>query len=108
MQEMKQFVNKSQLSEYTLQAPFADLDINITDYLDDLFPNDGNTSYEELECVGYNPKLETLVATLRVKKDAGYSGGLCTAGSREYVTFYADFNNNGYYETCLGTTSTDS
>jgi hypothetical protein len=28
-------------------------------------------------------------------------------GSREYVTFWADFNNNGFFETCLGTTSVD-
>jgi hypothetical protein len=105
MAEMKQYVHKAQLADININQPFAELDINISDYLDLLYPTDGNTSYEELECVGYNPRLETLVATLRVKKSSGYSGGLCTAGSREYVTFYADLNNNGTYETCLGTTS---
>ncbi|MBR9919978.1 MAG: hypothetical protein GYB31_04005 [Bacteroidetes bacterium] len=106
MAEMKQFVNKAQLStQVGISQPLAEIDINISDYLDILFPTDGNTSFEELECVGYNPILETLVGTIRVKKSAGYSGGLCTSGSREYVTFYADTNNNGTYETCLGTTS---
>ena len=41
----------------------------------------------------------------RVKKPLGYSGGLCTQGSREYVTFWADLNANGFFETCLGTAS---
>lgn len=66
---------------------------------------DGNTKYEELECVGLNPNLDTLVGTIRVKQPNGYSGNLCSAGSREYVTFWADFDNNGSFETFLGTTS---
>jgi|SRR5215213_4675127 len=66
---------------------------------------DGSTKYEELECVGLNPNLDTLVGTIRVKQPNGYSGNLCSAGSREYVTFWADFDNNGSFETCLGTTS---
>jgi hypothetical protein len=65
---------------------------------------DGNTSYEELECVGLNPNLDTLVATIRIKRPSGFSGNPCTAGSKEYVTFWADFNDNGTFETCLGTT----
>ncbi|MCB0703960.1 MAG: hypothetical protein KDC34_01565 [Saprospiraceae bacterium] len=105
MQEMQQYVSKAQVADAGLSQTFAQIGINVSDYLDILYPKDGNVSYEELECVGYNPKLETLVATLRVKKSSGYLGSLCKAGSREYVTFYADFNNNGYYETCLGTTS---
>jgi hypothetical protein len=48
---------------------------------------------------------DTLVGVIRVKLPNGYSGSPCTAGSREYVTFWADFNNNGTFETCLGTTS---
>src|SRR5581483_3371540 len=39
----------------------------------------------------------------QVKKPSGFSGGLCTNGSREYVTFWADFDGNGSFETCLGT-----
>jgi hypothetical protein len=70
-----------------------------------LFPVDGDTRYEELECVGYDPNNSTLVGTIRVKLPNGYSGGLCTSGSKEFVTFWADLNNNGTFETCLGTTS---
>jgi hypothetical protein len=72
---------------------------------DQFSATDGNTTYEELECVGLNPKLDTLVGTVRVKLPNGYSGNLCAAGSREYVAFWADFNNNGTFETYLGTTS---
>jgi hypothetical protein len=72
--------------------------------LDKLFPTDGDTSYEELTCIGLDPNLpDTLIGVIQVKKSAGYSGGPCTDGSREYVTFWADFDNNGSFETCLGT-----
>jgi hypothetical protein len=73
-----------------------------------LFPTDGNTSYEELECVGLQPSygaLDTLAGVIRIKQKAGYSGNPCTTGSKEYVAFWADFDNNGSYETYLGTTS---
>ena len=68
---------------------------------------DGSVAYEELDCVGLRPSgmSDELVGIIRVKKASGYSGGPCTAGSREYVTFWADFNNNGTFETCLGTAS---
>ena len=83
---------------------FPDLELN-PDIIGKLFPADGNTSYEELECVGFNPLQDTLAGVIRVKLPNGYSGGLCTAGSTEYVTFWADYNNNGTFETCLGTAS---
>src|SRR5256885_10008839 len=40
-----------------------------------------------------------------LKKASGFSGGPCTQGSREYVTFWGDFDGNGSFETCLGTAS---
>src|SRR4030067_2195403 len=65
---------------------------------------DGDISYEELKCIGLDPNYpDTLVGVIQVKKAAGYSGGPCTDGSREYVTFWADFDGNGSFETCLGT-----
>lgn len=82
-----------------------DLGIDWPD-LGDLFaPTDGNVSFEELECIGYDDATSSLVGVLRVKKPSGYSGGPCTAGSVEYVTFWADLNHNGTFETCLGTAS---
>lgn len=74
--------------------------------LDLLFPSDGNTSYEELRCIGLDPNHpDTLVGVIEVKKGSGYSGGPCTNGSKEFVTFWADFDHNGNFETCLGTAS---
>lgn len=84
---------------------FPDLGISLDELLGNLFPQNGSTRYEQLECIGYNPNLSTLAGVIRVKLPSGYSGGLCTKGSTEYVTFWADFNNNGTFETCLGTTS---
>lgn len=48
----------------------------------------GNTTYEELHCVGADYHKEALVATLQVKKTAGYSGDLCKSGSKEHVAFW--------------------
>lgn len=75
------------------------------DILDILFPKtDGNISYEELRCIGLDPNYpDHLLGIIHVKKPAGYSGGPCTKGSTEYVTFWGDFNSNGTFETCLGT-----
>lgn len=73
--------------------------------IDVLFPKkDGDISFEELKCIGLDPNSpDTLVGVIQVKKQTGYSGGPCTDGSREYVTFWADFDGNGSFETCLGT-----
>lgn len=86
---------------------FPGLEINWGDIVGKLFPTDGDTRYEKMECIGLDtrPTVETLVGVIRVKLPYGYSGNPCTAGSREYVTFWADFDNNGTFETCLGTTS---
>jgi len=75
------------------------------DIFDLLFPKtDGDISYEELKCVGLDPNMpDTLVGVIQVKKALGYSGGPCTDGSKEYVTFWGDFDGNGTFETCLGT-----
>ncbi len=50
-----------------------------------------DTNYEQLTCAGYNPQTRELEAVLQIKQSSGYSGGLCTAGSTEYVGFYAYF-----------------
>jgi hypothetical protein len=70
-----------------------------------LFPTtDGNTGFEELTCIGLDPNHpDTLVGVIEVKKNAGYSGGPCTSGSTEYVSFWADFDGNGSFESFIGT-----
>ena len=88
-------------------GPLQDLRIEIADFPGFLFPANGNTSFEELECTGYNPNLDTLVETIRIKKSAGCSGGPCQGGSTECVTFWADLNNSGNFETCIGTASVE-
>jgi hypothetical protein len=51
----------------------------------------GNTTFEQLTCAGYNPQTRALEGVILVKQSSGYSGGLCTPGSTEYVSFYAFF-----------------
>ncbi|MGD1993786.1 MAG: hypothetical protein PVI59_11385 [Anaerolineae bacterium] len=54
---------------------------------------EGNTKYEELTCIGFNPKLDMLEATLQIKLPFGYGGGLCGTGSIEYVRFFIDYGD---------------
>lgn len=103
--EMSAFVSaKTSLSakSFAKLLPGIAIDPGIVDVL---FPKtDGDISYEELKCIGLDPNHpDTLVGVIQVKKPCGYSGGPCTDGSREYVTFWADFDGNGSFETCLGT-----
>jgi hypothetical protein len=57
----------------------------------------GDETYEQLGCVALNPTTDELVATLELKQPAGYSGGLCTAGSEEYVAFWVDWGGGFQY-----------
>jgi hypothetical protein len=81
---------------------FAGLDINISDIIGNILKTDGNTSYEEMGCVGLNTMTSNLEATIKVKKGFGYLGTLCKKGSREYVAFWMDFGSGWEY---VGTTS---
>jgi len=106
--EVQKLLSQPTLTE-NLMAPsstgvLADLGLNIAE-INKFFPVEGDTRYEQLECIGLNPNQDTLAGIIRVKLSSGYSGGPCTAGSQEYVTFWADFGNNGTFTTCLGTTS---
>lgn len=107
--EVLKLVNKPSTSGPITTPGFANalpgLGIDLSNIGKFLFPVDGNTNYEELECVGLSPDESLLAGIIRVKLPNGYSGGPCTDGSREFVTFWADTNNNGIFETCLGTTS---
>src|SRR5215203_557236 len=47
----------------------------------------GDTTYEQLTCVGLNPPYDRLEGIIHVKLDAGYGGDICGPGSREYVRF---------------------
>lgn len=62
----------------------------------------GNVSFEELGCLGLDEGLAALVATFNVKQSSGYSGPPCSAGSNEYVSFWADWDDDCRF-TYLGT-----
>jgi len=65
--------------------------IDLGPILTGLATTSGSTEYEQLTCAGYNPQTQELEAVIEIKQNAGYSGGLCTAGSYEYVAFFAYF-----------------
>jgi len=62
------------------------------------------TFWEELTCVGYNPREKRLEGMVSIKQATGYSGTLCNPSSKEYVRFFVDFKDgSGYQE--MGYTS---
>lgn len=83
------------LTSYVAPALSAQaLKIDLSAVLKALEDTSGNTTYEELECVGLDDNAEQLVGSFRVKRSTGYSGGPCTAGSTEYVAYWADFGDD--------------
>jgi len=50
--------------------------------------------------------LERFIATFRIKQSIGYSGNLCSAGSKEYIAFWADWDNTCEW-TYAGTVAVD-
>jgi hypothetical protein len=58
----------------------------------------GDTSFEELTCLGFNPDTDILTAIVRIKKGSGYSGGPCTDGSQEFVRFYLDYGDGSWVD----------
>lgn len=85
-------------------SEFAGLDINWANLVAALQEKDADVAFEQLDCLGLEgmPGFERLVATFRIKQNAGYSGNLCSAGSYEYVAFWADWDNTCTF-TYLGT-----
>ena len=58
----------------------------------------GNTTYEQLNCLGLDYNREWLVATFSIKKPLGYGGNLCKKGSLEHVAFWADWDDTCEWE----------
>ena len=52
-----------------------------------------DTTFEELKCVGLQPSLNRLEAVVHIKQQSGYSGHICSPGSREYIRFYISMDN---------------
>lgn len=89
------------------KSPLAQLGLEVEE-IDNLFEliqsGDGDTSFEELKCIGLKPELDLLEGVLTVKKNLGYSGSLCSPGSTEYVAFWIDFGDGAGF-THVGTSS---
>jgi hypothetical protein len=93
-------------SEFSLmnKSMLEALKINVNSIIDQLGKviaidtSKANVDYEELTCVGLDYNSESLVATICIKKQAGYSGNLCTPGSNEYVAFWIDWDGTCQWE----------
>ncbi len=46
-----------------------------------------DTRYEELTCIGYNPKFERLEAVVYIKRSYGYGSGICNDGLLNMLDF---------------------
>ncbi len=62
----------------------------LAEILDDLVLTVDNTNFEKLTCAGYNPHTREVGGVISIKRSTGYSGGLCTPGSTEYVGFWVE------------------
>lgn len=74
-------------------AELAAMGINFESILDAIAQLNANVTYEQLECLGLDNNMSRVAATFRIKKPVGYSGDLCHAGSKEYIAFWADWDN---------------
>lgn len=83
-------------------ATFSALKVDWAKIIEQLLATDGDTRFEELTCAGLNPDQDRLIGVINVKLPNGYSGGLCSAGSQEYVAFWVDYGSGWTY---AGTTS---
>lgn len=73
-----------------LAAILADL----PSFADEWLKTQGDRTFEELDCVGYNPETRMLSGVLTIKRNSGYSGDLCDPGSTEYVGFWAFYDGS--------------
>ncbi|MEZ4313847.1 MAG: hypothetical protein R3F14_37985 [Polyangiaceae bacterium] len=65
---------------------------------DALLGSTGDTQFEQLTCVGFDPKTESLVGVIQVKLPNGYSGSLCAdLGSNEHVAFWVDWGDGRWH-----------
>jgi len=74
--------------------------LNNPNYFDSLTENsfrivlnlNGDSDYESLGCVRYIPLLDRVYASIRIKREAGYSFRVGPQNSREYVRFYLSYD----------------
>jgi hypothetical protein len=85
----------------------SQLGIDINAVIKALEKTAADESYEQLTCAGLQTAFDTVGAVIQIKRPFGYSGDLCDPGSKEYVAFWADWNDDGTFEEYLGTASVD-
>ncbi|HTU44664.1 MAG TPA: hypothetical protein VMF91_06355 [Bryobacteraceae bacterium] len=87
----------AKLSVVQTPASLSAVDVNIGDIIGTILSTSGNTDYEELDCVGLDVNRSMLAGVVKMKLPYGFNGGLCTAGSTEYVAFYVDWGSGFQY-----------
>jgi len=100
------FVSNALFTKAAITAPQYELlkkyELDLSDIIGVLQQQQFNTTYEEVSCVGLNREFDTLNAAIQIKRNAGYSGNLCSKGSKEYLAYYMDFGGGWVY---MGTSS---
>ena len=92
---LKQAISSPYVNEINaISNQFEINDFSLSEMLTNLNQTECNKDYEELICVGADYNREALVGTLKIKKSSGYSGSLCNAGSKEYVSFWVQTEEN--------------
>ena len=82
------------LSLPAIQSTLKEFKVNIESVIEALATSDGDTGYEELNCIGMcQGAIDWLTATFRVKRPYGYKGNLCSPGSKEYIAFWVDWGD---------------
>ena len=56
-----------------------------------------DTYFEEITCLSFNPQTEELSAIVQLKQSSGYNGGPCTNGSKEYIRFWVDYQDDNVW-----------
>jgi hypothetical protein len=90
----KAVLNPAKLA--TMSAYFTGLGIDLAAVIEALENTNGNTSFEQLGCIGLDEGTgspDALVGTLQIKLPTGYLGNPCSAGSKEYVAFWIDWGS---------------
>jgi len=81
---------------FSAKGFLSELELDLSKVIAAYTQINGNTDYEQLECVGFDPDSVTqdaLVGTIRIKRPNGYLGNLCHKGSLEYVAFWVDWGS---------------
>lgn len=82
---------------HATKHPLAFIGVNLGNIIGEIIATNGDTTYEELDCVGLDINRSALVGVVKVKLPYGFNGGTCTAGSMEYVTFWVDWGSGYEY-----------